>query len=748
MTLPPRIAVLLLAFPCAAVAQNVAEVQVAPPALTLRVGERNALLATAFDRAGNVISSVRVVWSSNNILVARVDNNGTVTGMSNGVAIIEGRVGSRKGSAAVQVVGGAQAAPPASSRPPAASTDVGAAGQPSGTGPATVLRIEPPTIYLLPSENVRASPRALKDDGSPAAPVAVTWKSFRPDIANVDQTGVVIALSPGQATVQVTSADGLTATAPVVVQQADFAIRETGPISVAPGDVDTVHVSVPTQGGRLVSPLALQWASSDPTVVRVSLTGVITAVGPGRATLTVAGLLQTRSVDVVVHRAVTLLAVRPRPQEEVLVPVRGSAKFGATGLGTDRTPVFDAPVSWSVADTSIARFDPVTATLTGISSGKTQLTVRGPGQGLTVSWNVRVLPGAVKLSATRIGLTTGRRYVVSGSYVDEAGTVIAPATGLTWTSDSPRVAAVSDDGTVTAAEYGHSRIIGTAPSGTTAALDVFVQGNFVVASSRSGPFHLYVGERSNPAQLRKLVADSAIDPAFSPDGSRIAFTSTTLHGGRHDISIMDADGTNATRLASSSGSDSHAQFTPDGNGVVFQSDRTGHSQIFQQPINGAVAVQLTQEPAVNILPAISPDGETIAFVSWRDGGANVWLMSKDGTNQRPFTRTGSGKSTAPHFLRDGSLVYLLETRVDGRATTQVMKADLPTGRVTPMTGTDLLITDFGVTPAGDFLALVVNVPVGGKPSQKVYVQALGTPGRAVPVPTTGAEQMMTPTFMP
>src|SRR2546430_10355815 len=39
------------------------------------------------------------------------------------------------------------------------------AGQPTGTGPAAVLRIEPPTVYLLPSENTRVAPRALKDDG-------------------------------------------------------------------------------------------------------------------------------------------------------------------------------------------------------------------------------------------------------------------------------------------------------------------------------------------------------------------------------------------------------------------------------------------------------------------------------------------------------------------------------------------------------------------------------------------------------
>src|SRR2546425_2894956 len=112
MTLPRRAVALLFGLPGALVAQNVAEVQVAPPSITLKVGERSGLLATAFDRVGNVIPTVRVFWSSNNVQIARVDNNGTVTGVANGVAIIEAHVGSRRGSAAVQVVGGPAAAPP------------------------------------------------------------------------------------------------------------------------------------------------------------------------------------------------------------------------------------------------------------------------------------------------------------------------------------------------------------------------------------------------------------------------------------------------------------------------------------------------------------------------------------------------------------------------------------------------------------------------------------------------------------
>src|SRR5256714_9062339 len=113
MTRDALIVALGFMIPLAASAQNVAEVQVAPPTVTIRVGERSGLLATAFDRIGNVIPTIRIIWSSNNVNVAKVDNNGTVTGVANGVAIVEARVGARRGQAAIQVSGGAgPAAPP------------------------------------------------------------------------------------------------------------------------------------------------------------------------------------------------------------------------------------------------------------------------------------------------------------------------------------------------------------------------------------------------------------------------------------------------------------------------------------------------------------------------------------------------------------------------------------------------------------------------------------------------------------
>src|SRR6266480_2077049 len=512
-----------LLLPTALVAQSVAEVQVAPPSLTIRAGERSGLLATAFDRIGNVIPTVRIIWSSNNVNVAKVDNNGTVTGVANGVAIIEARVGMRRGSAAVQVTGGASPAPPPApppgppAPPPPPGQDL--SGEPSGSGPAAALRLEPGVVYLLPSENTRVSPRALREDGSPAAPVLVTWTSLRSDVASVDQSGNVVALSPGQGTIQATATGGLTATAPVVVQQAEYTVREGSPLMLSPGEVDTLHVIVAAQNNRTVNPLVLQWASSDQSVTRVSLAGVVTAAGPGKATLSVSGLLQSKSIEVLVHQVVAKLLVRPTPRDEVQVPLTGSAKFEAQALTADNVPVPEAPLRWTVTDPGLASFDPQTGALTGRAVGKTQLTVRGPSAGLSVAWNVSVIAGSPKFTQPRIGLGLNQRRTLRANYADDQGNVLGPATNLTWTSDNPQVATVGEDGTVTGVGYGHARITATAPGGKTAPADVYVVGEIVMSSSRSGKFQLYAAERANLAQLAKITTDTAnaTDPAFSPD---------------------------------------------------------------------------------------------------------------------------------------------------------------------------------------------------------------------------------------
>jgi len=625
------------------------------------------------------------------------------------------------------------------------------AGQPAGTGPAAALRLEPGMVYLLPSENTRVSPRALRDDGSPAAPVQVTWTSLRTDVASVDQSGNVVALAPGQGTIQVTAAGGLTATAPVVVQQAEFSVREGMQLALSPGQVDTLHVVVSTQNGRNVNPLTLQWGSTDQSVARVSLAGVVTAVGPGKTTLIVSGLLQNKNVEVSVHQVVDKLSVRPRLSVEVQVPLTGTARFEAQALTATNVPVPEAPLRWSVADSAIATFNPVTGILTGRAVGKTQLTARGPASGLAVTWNVAVIAGSPRFTQPRVGIGVNQRHTLRANYTDSSGTVLGPAGNLTWTSDNPQVAAVGEDGTVLGVGYGHARVSATAPGGKIAVADVYVVGEIVVASSRAGPgkFQLYSAERSNLAQFTKLSTDtgSASDPAFSSDGSRIAFVSQ--RDGNAEIYLMNADGTGPTRVTTDPLTDGRPVFTPDGLSIVFHSSRTaGKQQIWAINVDGTGLTQLTRD-SVNASPSVSPDGQTIAYISTRNKDGDIWLMGKDGTNQRQFTRSPQQRESEPRFLRDGSLAYLVERREGNRTVQQVMRADLATGNVTAMTGIDLAITSFAVSPAGDVVALVVNAEPQNRrnPAFKVYIQPVSS-ATPVPLPTTGAEQMITPTFRP
>ena len=732
-------------------AQTVAEVQVAPPSVSIKVGEHYGLLATAYDRVGNVLPAARIQWVSNNTAVARVDGTGTVTGVAAGVAIVEARAGQKRGQAAVQVAA-AQAQPPGNATLASSGGDP-FAGQPPGTGTAAVLRIDPPSVYLLPSEHTRVSPRALRDDGSPAAPVAVTWKSLREDIASVDGGGTVVALAPGQGTIQMTGPGGLTATAPVVVQQSDFAIQEGSSLTLAPGESDTLHVVVPTQESRLISPIALTWISSDQSVAQVTLNGVVRAAGSGKASLSVTGFLQQKSLEILVHRAVELFDVRPSTRADVEVPVTSTVRFQAKALAADSTPVPEARLVWTVADSSIAVFDRATKILTGRKIGRTQLLLRGPGvTPLRTSWSISVIAGSLKLGNSRIGITQGGRLALKASFIDDTGAVLGSATGLTWSSEPSSVATVSEDGTVSGAGPGHARITATAPGGKTATADVFVESELLLAGTRNGSLKLYWVDRANLSALRRAASDTtlATDPAISPDGSRVAFVST--RDGNPEIYVMDADGTSLTRVTNDPQPDGRPVFTPDGAGLVFQSQRAVAGkqflEIYTAALDGTGLKALTTD-SMNQTPTVSPDGGTIAYASTRNKNADIWLMSRDGGNQRNFTKSPQQIEMEPHFLRDGSLAYLVERRVENRTVRQVMRANLATGATTPLTGTDYFVAGFAVSSAGDMIALVVpSDPSNRKnPLYRIYLQPTSG-GAPTIIPAGLTEQMLAPVFLP
>jgi Tol biopolymer transport system component len=129
-----------------------------------------------------------------------------------------------------------------------------------------------------------------------------------------------------------------------------------------------------------------------------------------------------------------------------------------------------------------------------------------------------------------------------------------------------------------------------------------------------------------------LTNNPALDwnPAWSPDGSRIAFTTYRAGGG--EIFAMNADGSNPVRLTTNSFYDRHPRWSSDGTRIAFESYRGGNWEILVMNADGSGEVQLTHNTAYDFEPDWSPDSTKI---TWRtgqfDGVGDVAVMNADGT---------------------------------------------------------------------------------------------------------------------
>lgn len=134
--------------------------------------------------------------------------------------------------------------------------------------------------------------------------------------------------------------------------------------------------------------------------------------------------------------------------------------------------------------------------------------------------------------------------------------------------------------------------------------------------------------------------------------SKIAFSSN--RDGNYEIYVMNVDGTNQTRLTYTSANNTSPAWSPDGTKIVFTSDRVGNidlngsalREIYVMNADGTNQTRLTitNDTITNIHPNWSPDGSKIAFVkqtTTTDSITDIFTMNIDGSNQINLTNTGS-----------------------------------------------------------------------------------------------------------
>lgn len=164
--------------------------------------------------------------------------------------------------------------------------------------------------------------------------------------------------------------------------------------------------------------------------------------------------------------------------------------------------------------------------------------------------------------------------------------------------------------------------------------------------------------------------EGACQPAWSPDGQRLAFISPCagnqeIYPGA-GIFIINVDGTGLVAIASVPGGDYDPDWSPDGATLIFTSLRDyNRAQIYEVTLADNNVRSLSANKVRDSQAVWSPDGGEIAFVTTRRGPYQIWIIGNDGGDAILLSRSGSLKDTHPDWSPDGQVIIFTQSELLG-----------------------------------------------------------------------------------
>jgi TolB protein len=198
--------------------------------------------------------------------------------------------------------------------------------------------------------------------------------------------------------------------------------------------------------------------------------------------------------------------------------------------------------------------------------------------------------------------------------------------------------------------------------------------NGLIAFARGGPLSGLLVTNPDGTGLSKLASvPGDTDPAWSPDGSKIAFV--RFREGGTGIWVVNADGTGTRRVTDGGpdvdGTDLGPAWSPDGSRIAFAREgrlakaATGNTDIYVVNADGTDVVRLTDDPMMEYAPTWSPDGSRIAFEAYdlATGGnppspLRLYVMNADGTDMEAL---GPKNVEGPSWSPDGTEIAFVDT---------------------------------------------------------------------------------------
>lgn len=145
------------------------------------------------------------------------------------------------------------------------------------------------------------------------------------------------------------------------------------------------------------------------------------------------------------------------------------------------------------------------------------------------------------------------------------------------------------------------------------------------------------------------------DPAWSPDGTRLAYASR--QDGNWEIYIHSLVDQSTQRLSFDLSFQGRPTWSPDGQWLAYESYQGSNLDVYAVPIDGSEPpIRITDHPAPDFSPAWSPSGREIAFVSWRDGNQDIYIFSLDTLEITNLTQTPNRNEDHPAWSPDGTRI--------------------------------------------------------------------------------------------
>jgi eukaryotic-like serine/threonine-protein kinase len=188
-------------------------------------------------------------------------------------------------------------------------------------------------------------------------------------------------------------------------------------------------------------------------------------------------------------------------------------------------------------------------------------------------------------------------------------------------------------------------------------------------SDRSGSMQIWViNEDGSSAQQISNVVEGACQPSWSPDGLQIAFISPCYRKQSQfyddaQIYLMNADGTNVRPMPGTVIGDFDPAWAPDGDRIAFTSVRTGRPHIFVINLKDESLQELSDTRHPDFHPTWHPGGKQLAFVR-HSLFPHIWVMSDHGLTEFQFSPSGNVLDLWPNWSPSGDMILFTRSQVD------------------------------------------------------------------------------------